>query len=153
GILRWTSPTARRPGAGAVSGRRDLPEGEAAPAAFFEGIVVWGAVPAPYQWPSLNSTVVVGRELASWPSTATSGRPSPLKSATITLPGAGPAANCWAGPKVPSPLPSIQLTVPPAEFAVTTSSLPSPLKSPSAAPVVPVGAARAVRKVPSPFPS
>src|SRR5580658_6607465 len=63
--------------------------------------------------------------------TAKSGTPSPLKSPTVTSIGPRPVAYCTYGWKLPLPLPNRTETVlaPVALFAVTTSILPSPLKS------------------------
>ena len=65
--------------------------------------------------------------------------PSPLKSATATARGLVPAETFAADFRVPSPLPSRMLSPPLSpteaspEFTTAMSSLPSPLKSPTAA--------------------
>src|SRR6516164_2283750 len=78
--------------------------------------------------PVLNSTESL---LEAGLATATSVRPSPLKSPVAIEAGYIPIVKLSAVPKLPSPLPGSTLTVP-FVLAVTRSSLPSPLRSAAA---------------------
>src|SRR6516162_4850814 len=74
------------------------------------------------QVPSLSSTETLPEpELA----TATSGRPSPLKSPAAAAEGVVPTVAVMGNDRVPSPLLRSALTIPLLESAVTTSILPS----------------------------
>src|SRR5262249_52945272 len=85
-----------------------------------------GAANVPSPWPSSTLTL-----LLSCFATATSSRPSPLKSPTATARGNVPTARSVRGRKEPSPLLSSTLMVP-LLFAVTRSRAPLPSKSPAA---------------------
>src|SRR5262245_39156458 len=94
--------------------------------------IVGGGGGGGVQVPSLSSTETVFEPPLA---TATSGRPSSLKSPTATAVGDEPTAYAPAYVSVPSPLPSSSLTVPVSPSDVTASSSPSPSKSAATTPV------------------
>src|SRR5712692_6322521 len=112
-----------------------------------------GGPKLPSPWPRKTVATKEPPKLA----TARSSLPSPLKSPKATPYTAGFTSNVCAGPNVPSPPPNRTETLPrfTSSLAVTTSRLPSPLKSPTANWIgrLPRSKLRGSLKVPSPWPS